>query len=121
MHGEAIGRLCRHEVSGRPARPNRGSSIKQVDGVNAVGVRRPGDRGYHRRIRSADETVAVTGNEYQKVGEGVCDHSVDGGENHDSKSRAGLIEEWETVGRRIVTRVLRTGNAAQGHCPPTST
>ena len=35
MHGEETGRPCRHEVSGRPARPNRGLSIRQVDGVNA--------------------------------------------------------------------------------------
>jgi hypothetical protein len=42
MHGEETGRLCRHEVSGLPARSNRGLSIKQVDGVNAMGVHRPG-------------------------------------------------------------------------------
>jgi hypothetical protein len=35
MHGEETGRPCRHEVSGRAARPNRGLSIRQVDGVNA--------------------------------------------------------------------------------------
>ena len=33
MHGEETGRLCHHEVSGRPATPSRGLSIKQVDGV----------------------------------------------------------------------------------------
>src|SRR6476661_7134209 len=36
MHGEETGRPCRHEVTGRPARPNLGLSIRQVDGVNAV-------------------------------------------------------------------------------------
>ena len=34
MHGEETGRLCRHEVSGRPARPSRELSIRQVDGVD---------------------------------------------------------------------------------------
>ena len=38
MHGEEIGRPCPHEVSGRPARPNRRLSIRPVDGVNAVRV-----------------------------------------------------------------------------------
>ncbi len=36
MRGEETGRLYRHEVSGRPARPNRGPSIRQVDGVTAL-------------------------------------------------------------------------------------
>ena len=33
MHGEETGRLCRHAVSGRPATPNCGLSIRQVDVV----------------------------------------------------------------------------------------
>ena len=42
MLGEETGRLCRHEVSGLPARSNRGLSIRQVDGANAMGVHRHG-------------------------------------------------------------------------------
>ena len=40
MHGEETGRQCHHEVSGRPARPNRGISVRQADQVNAVRVHR---------------------------------------------------------------------------------
>jgi hypothetical protein len=34
MHGEETGRLCRHEVSERPVRRNRGLSMRQVDGID---------------------------------------------------------------------------------------
>src|SRR5882757_4735813 len=36
MRGEETGRRCRHEASGRPAKPSLELSIRQVDGVNAV-------------------------------------------------------------------------------------
>lgn len=52
MHGEETGRLCRHEVSGRPATPNRGLSIRQVDGVNAVGVHRRTEMNRNTRLRA---------------------------------------------------------------------
>jgi hypothetical protein len=52
MHGEETGRPCRHEVSGRPARPNLGHSIRQVDGVNAVRVRRSGEPNRSTRLRA---------------------------------------------------------------------
>jgi len=50
MHGEETGRPCRHEVSGRPARPNLALSIRQVDGVNAVRVQRSGEINRNTRI-----------------------------------------------------------------------
>jgi hypothetical protein len=58
MHGEETGRLCRHEVSGRPARRNRGLSIRQVDGVNAMGVHRHGQMNRNTRLGSdLDDTT----------------------------------------------------------------
>jgi hypothetical protein len=56
MYGEETGRPCRHEVSGRPARPNRGVSTTQVDGVNAVGVHPNGEMNRNTRLRARIST-----------------------------------------------------------------
>jgi hypothetical protein len=54
MLGEETGRLCRHEVSGLPARSNRGLSIRQVDGANAMGVHRHGQMNRKTGFDSSD-------------------------------------------------------------------
>ena len=57
MHGEETGRLCRDEVNGQPATPNRVLSIRQVDGANAVGIHRRGEMNRNTRLRARTSTA----------------------------------------------------------------